>query len=592
MFESASTGNRTPGRFAWRWAAALLVVLAAWPACTVRAAEAETAEETPTAEPMSPEAAARVEKTRQLLFDYLTKNYGRQLESKDWITRSVAVISLAKLSTKKVTAVLFERLEKEEHPVARVVVWQAMLARAPMLDPEQFKRWEELTWQMVRKDLFHGDLRIGLLEMLSSAPLTPEGKAWFSRLFSKSSSLDSADIPTLIAMGRAVRSWGNADLVTGLIGQMRSPDTAIRAELVLQAAGANVKWNRTPKAFAAYTEWWEKAKESFTANPPDDKTYQKLIPQFVAAPVPAEQIDPRDENWRKDLELGDLGLRMFDFAISIDCSRSMAGELERLKRDMRIMFEAFTQVSHEPRVSITCFAPGGEVEHLPLTGERNRLMAAVGKVKIFGPVGDEEWAGSLVKAITGSEWVPVDERNKRVIVLISDEPIADKQDQQCLKIAKEAGGHGYRIYGVKIFSGKGQLNPLATEFDRTATVPAQVAASGPWAKNGKGWAVYDKIAELTDAKAIGVKVPQGAFGLGGPPEGNQSPVAIAPIYKGGGPTSQILTMVLTDAINPQYSDRVEPLVKMLVAYCQKEADRPAERRKWGAPNTMKDNLKQ
>ncbi len=63
-------------------------------------------------------------------------------------------------------------------------------------------------------------------------------------------------------------------------------------------------------------------------------------------------------------------------------------------------------------------------------------------------------------------------------------------------------------------------------------------------------------------------------------------MAIAPIYPGGGPTNRILTMVLLDAINPAYRERIEPFVHILVAYCQKDAAHLPEKRVWGGPDTM------
>jgi len=50
------------------------------------------------------------------------------------------------------------------------------------------------------------------------------------------------------------------------------------------------------------------------------------------------------------------------------------------------------------------------------------------------------------------------------------------------------------------------------------------------------------------------------------------PMAIAPIYPGGGPTNSILTLVLTDAIGPNHADRVP------------------ERRTWQVPGYMEPNL--
>ena len=126
-------------------------------------------------------------------------------------------------------------------------------------------------------------------------------------------------------------------------------------------------------------------------------------------------------------------------------------------------------------------------------------------------------------------------------------------------------------------------NPLSIPFDRVATAPpARIRRTGGWARS-TGWRYYYDIAKATDAVVIEARVPQGGFGLGGPPVKTKrssapSPVAIAPIYRGGGPTNRLLTMVLVGAMNPQYADRIEPFVKILIAHCQKAAKRPAERR--------------
>ena len=49
------------------------------------------------------------------------------------------------------------------------------------------------------------------------------------------------------------------------------------------------------------------------------------------------------------------------------------------------------------------------------------------------------------------------------------------------------------------------------------------------------------------------------------------------------PGEKILTHVLTDAINPQYKDRVQPLAQTLLAYCQMKSD--AEKRLAYVANT-------
>jgi len=555
----------------------------------------------------------------ELRFESLTDQYINHLNSPDWITRSVAVISLSRMPIAKATEAIVRRLQDEKKPVGQLVAWQALLGRAPLLTEEQRRIWQTVTEKMIGKNLFHGDLRIGLLEMLSAAPPTRDGRAYFMGLFRTTSSLDSSDIPTLIAMGRALRDWGDGDLVEELLRALHDPSTAVRAELILQAAGAGVPWNRTPAAAKAYADWWRENRDAFTSAPPAEKRWSQLKPQFIDAPVDIDSVDLTDRKWRDELELGRLELRQYDFAIAIDCSRSMRPEIERLKRDMRIMFSAFSLVAIEPRVGLTLFAPGGIVKQFPLTGDLGQLMGYVNAADIMGPPGEEEWAGALQQTMSGSKWAPPGRYSRRAIVLISDEPITKPQGDVAVPLAHVGAKAAFRIYGVMIRPLQNtKNNPLAVPFDRTASAAdAAIPGSPQGGRAGRGrggqgagkagWGYYDTIASATGAKAIEVKVPQGLFGLGLPPQADAtskgkakagqgdgkaiSPVAYAPIYAGGGPTNRVLTMVLVDAINPQYADRVEPFVKILVACCQQAANRIPERRTWGPPDKMEPNRK-
>jgi len=607
-----------------KWIGVFVLVAMPWPAAW-RASTAHAEAPTPTAEagttadkagseaaPENPSRASppvRVLTREELIarqFETMADQYTLHLKSPDWITRSVAVISLSRLPTQEATEAILQRLEGEAKPVGQLVAWQAMLGRARLLTEEQHQAWMTATWKMIRKDLFHGDLRIGLLEMLSASPASRDARDWFKSLFDRTSSQDSSDIPTLIAMGRALRAWGDKPMVEQMLGALSDPNTAIRAELILQAAGAGVAWNQTPQAKRAYEDWWKAHKDTFAAGAPAEPAWKELRPQFIAAPVAPASVDPTDPQWRRELELGLLELRQYDFAIALDCSRSMRPEIERLKRDLRVMFLAFTTIAREPRVGITLFAPGKIVKPLPLTGDLGTLVNFVNGAGIMGPPGEEEWSGALAQTITGSRWVPPGQYSRRVIVLISDEPITDPQFAAAKPLAKDAGKAGFRIYGVMISSLENTPNnPLSVPFDRTAsaTVSEEDQKRGKGGKGGSSWSYYDDIASATDARAISVAVPQGLFGLGLSPEAAltqkhtgkkdnpHSPVAIAPIYPGGGPTNRILTMVLVDAINPQYADRVEPFVKILVAYCQMAATRVPEKRTWGPPDKMEPNLR-
>ena len=546
----------------------------------------------------------------QRRFETLATQYKLRLESQDWILRCLAVISMGRLPTEDATETILARLLQEEKPVGKLVAWQALLSRARLLSDAQYKQWEQETWKMVDKDLFNGDLRIGLLEMLSATPIDRRGRAYFTKLFGETNSLDSADMPTLIAMGRALKAWGDADLVTDLVRVLGNPNSAIRAELILQAAEADVPWTRSPKSAQAYGEWWKGARDAFTANPPPETGWKKLKAQFLEPPVDPKTINLEDRKWFDELELGRLELQNFDFAIAIDCSRSMRPEIERLKRDLAVMVAAFQQVAREPRIGLTLFAPGGIVECLPLTANLGQLGAFLSKADIMGPPGEEEWAGALHQTMTRARWVDPGEHSRRFIVLMSDEPITRPQAVTCWTLAKAAGEAQFRIYGVMVKApNNARQNPLSVPFDRTAgDVPdrpqrpadRKMPTSPPNRGGSASWAYYDDIADLTDAMAIQVEVPQGGWGLGFLPTGQMmnkkttgsiSPVGLAPLYVGGGPTNLLLTMVLRDAINPQYANRVEPFAKILVAWCQNFAHRVPERRAWGQPDKLEPNHK-
>ena len=556
----------------------------------------------------SPPAADAARQEMLKRFEYLTKLYADQLDSNDWMTRSVAMISLARMPTQGATKVILQRLESEKHPVGLLVAWQAMLGRAGMLSEEQYRAWRKATLNMAGAGLFQGNLRIGLLEMFGAETPDMASRHYFRRIFEEANSLDSSDIPTLIAMGRALRGWGDGQLVAWLISKLRSPDTAVRAELVLQAAGADVEWNRTAQAEKVYQKWWKQSEQTFTAVRRSKEGWRKLKPQFIPAPLDPSSIDPKDRKWIQELEIGRLELEKFDFAIAIDCSRSMRPEIERLKRDVGVMFTAIGAVAREARMGLTFFAPGGIVKTIPLTGDERRLMSRLQEADIMGPAGEEEWAGAIDETIKAGSWSPPGQFARRVIVLISDEPITDPQFKRAKPLVKKGAEDGFRLYGVMILGqGKSRNNPLALPFDRTGRYEhddgpkADKARKGRQAKAkaskkaGRSWDYYDELAEATGGQAIAAHVPQGGLGLGKPIEHGAkggkgtSPVAIAPIYPGGGPTTSVLTMVLTDAIHPQYRDRVGPFIDILVAYCQKSAKRVPERRSWGPPDKMEPN---
>jgi hypothetical protein len=527
------------------------------------------------------------------LFEYLVSEYSkRQLTSRDWITRSVATISIAQIPTSNATKTIVERLSRETHPVGRLVTWQAVLSRASLLSDTQFAQWQQATAKMARESLFQGDLRVSLLEMLGSTPITADNRRLVRTMFENTNSLDSTDVPTLVAMGRAIHAWGDAQLVEDLLPIVSAKDHFVRAKLVLKAAGADLPLDAEPSAFS---KWWKDAKPEFIKNKPAATAWKSLRPQFIDPPVDAKDVDPEERTWRQQLELGPLGLQDFDFAMTIDCSRSMAVELERVRHDLMVMFTAFTEVSKQPRIGITGFAPGGETRtFVKLTGRADELTSGVKALSMFGPVGDEEWAGGIEATIKSSDWRPAHDRSRRVIVLITDEPITPGQLEKATAIAKQAAPQGFRIYAVLVFPLMNEPDPFASPTERTMTFEQRLAlarrAQIPGTRAARVLEAvknYQDLCALTGGQAILAQIPQGLPGLGnlpsvvGPRRAQVAvdPNAIAPVYPNGGPTAHLLTVVLTDAISFQYSQRVGPLVQILTAHSQRVAWVPEVRPK-------------
>lgn len=542
-----------------------------------------------------------------LLVDHLHRHHLRELRSRDWITRSFAGILLARLPDDAVTATLLNHLQNEQHPVARLVFWQAVLAHAGRLSEEQFSRWQGVTDRMIREDLFSGDLRVGLLEMLSSVPIRPAARAYARRVFATTSSLDSADIGTLLALGQAMARWGDADLVNDMLSSLARPNEAVRAELVLQAAGAPVAWTGGhARAASIYREWWRGALAGFVARTPPDGGWKSLAGQFVASPVLRESIDPFAAEWRSRTELTELGLDAIEFVISIDISGSMGDEIDWLRRDIRVFLEALRAVSREPRIGLTSFSgPDTPIQVLSLTPQPARLQKYLDDLQVIGG-GEELWIDSIRESVQRNRFSSVRGRNRRVIVVISDEPLTHRQLVEGEDFARKLHRDGFRVYFAKVLGARVPANPASVRLDRTGAdvssqrapltrasiqqpAPAAPGAGpiGPRARRSpaappaaaalgsESWAYFDQFAEWTGGQGIWVWMLQNNLGLGGPA---LSPGAVAPRAPGGGLPGRLLPPILTDAIAPSHADAAEPFCRILVSYCQRFARSVPEQR--------------
>jgi hypothetical protein len=458
-----------------------------------------------------------------------------------------------------------------------------MMSRAPLLTDDQYAIFRAQTAQMIAADLYAGDLRIGVLDALSSVPINQPARKYFGDTFAQTNSLDSRDIPTLIAMGQVMKRWSDSALYESMLAALAEPSTAVRAELVLRAGGADVPWTLSADSRKVYAAWWKKNREALTTHKPPADGWRSMRPQYLPKPLALAEINPDDKRWRSELELGSLGLKNFDFAVSIDCSRSMGAEIDRLKRDLRIMYAALSAVSVEARIGITQFAPENNIKTIPLTGNIKELSDKAAKIDIFGPAGEEDWAGGVERTIADSKWSPVAERNRRAIVVISDEPITPDQHEKLMKVAKKAKDEHFVLYAVIVRPQNNlETDPLKPHERGDMDAANEVLAGlRPRAvlNNPRlaGFLHYRDFTTLTGGAASACKVLPDGVGLGEMPSG-ASGALIAPIDQGGGPNVRLLTRVLTDAINPQFADRVEPLVTILLQASQKAAPRIIEKR--------------
>jgi hypothetical protein len=122
-----------------KWVGVLVLVAMPWPAAW-RAPTAHAEAPTPTAEagttadkarseaaPENPSRASppvRVLTREELIarqFETMANQHILHLMSPDWITRSVAVISLSRLPTQKATEAILQQLEGEDKPVGQLV---------------------------------------------------------------------------------------------------------------------------------------------------------------------------------------------------------------------------------------------------------------------------------------------------------------------------------------------------------------------------------------------------------------------------------------------------------------------------------------
>lgn len=477
-----------------------------------------------------PPDAAREERARKL-FRYLRGEYQALLKSKDWVTRGLAVVCLARLPGTQTNDLLLTVMSSDPEVAVRMLAWQALLAQAPTMNEGDLAAMVKGTWPLVEKGAFRGQLRVALLDLMATLPPDARAKAAFLRIFAETNSTLLEDRPVIEALGRCLASWKSPDLAQALIERMSVLNDAWRAEMVLRDAGitaptpAATRFNDGAAAMWAaaqreYAGWWVstgKAAWQAERRGADEQAWRKLRPAFIPPSPTQDQVDPDDPSFRKDLELRRPDVRNFDAAFVVDATGSMQPILDYLRTDVKRVMRAMALVCKEPRIGLTFYRDHGDefvVRSVALTGDVNVLVRALTVTKAKGGADVPEAVLDGVRdALKGNRWTE-NRASRKVMIIVGDAPPhAATQAELVAMVGEAAEKQGFRFYAVK----------ARTQYG---------AASLP---------EFDAIAAAGKGAAVELDVEAGSGG------------------------TEMLTRVLTDVINPQFADRVEPLAATLLA---------------------------
>ena len=414
---------------------------------------------------------------------------------------------------------------------------------------------------------------------------TAESRRVFEKIFMQANAWESSEIPTLDALGACAAAWKDKTVIDSLVRELMSPNDAVRAEYVLHAAGCGAQTareivgpnvfdpantNRThPSSTDLWTqvhqgcmEWYRNHPEAFaattTASTTASDSWRDLRPKYIAAPTALDQIDPDDASWRQDLELGRVNLEQFQAVFVVDATGSMGDVLDWLKRDIGKMMTAIQTISKQSEIGVTFYRDTGDafvVKHLPMTNRLSQIMPDMNAMNADGG-GDipEAVFDGLDDALHKNKWSPRKTGVAKQMIIVGDAPPHDFSMPQCMDLAKEAASQGVRIHAVKV-SDPDAHNDLST-FDQITKATGGSTID----------AYFPRLADFVILdSANGKPIPLRTIAR---PEA-QLHVAAAPPEEH--PGEKILTLIIADAMNPQYRDRVEPLVRTLLCLSEPPA---------------------
>jgi Mg-chelatase subunit ChlD len=528
------------------------------------------------------------------LFDFLLSEYAGLLDkSKDRVSRSLILVCMSRIVRDDATEKILSMLEAEKDALVKVTAWQAMLARAKWVSPEQHRRWVAASVVLIKADALRGTLKAPAAQLLATAAPDRNTKEAWRVLFAHCDSRDPRDAPVIEALGQALANWHSADLVEWLLGRLLEPQDAVRADRILRIAGSEAPRinaggaelrHAAREATGEHRKWWNRAKPSWEeARAASDGAWRELKPQFIPAPQAIDQVNPLDKDWRKDLELQAPNLKAFDVGFVVDATGSMTPVLEWLRRDLAKMLQGFGAVAVEARIGLTFYRDHDDAfvaTTKPLTSRIPDLLKVLSQMRAEGG-GDipEAVLEGLQDCLRRNMWTQ-QPKARKIMILIGDAPPHEETIKQCVTLARQAAQNGFKVYAVKCSMGSDELqsfDDIAAAGGGTALSVEMLELAGAMSPQ-----TYEKLAEAAREAAAREAAKRGDRPATRRPDDPgdrelKDLMAQLPPRQDPRPAGhRLLSRVLIDVINPQFKERIDPMVGILWEMLEESARETAQ----------------
>ena len=526
------------------------------------------------AAPPAPTTGETRETRIRRLEEFYARVYGEPLSTTERLPRQIAIVSLSRIDSVATTDRLMEAFKaKDRDPVIQYLAWEALHARHASLSPDQRRRWATGGLKAALAGAFPGATVAPLLLALAEhQPTALEGEPaqLAVRVVRDNDLEDESGRVALDALRHLVATWHDPRLIRLLIAQLNkkphSAKVAARIDHVLRGLSDVPPQGKDPRSV------WNAANSRIAklkvASAEDLKPYAGKPTVF---PPAAKIADPNDPRWRAELEITKLAVSDFDLVWCIDATGSMNDENQLVARETGLVMRVCALVSKRARCGTIYFRHETDSELMedcckrakdnpqwyqvkgyPLTDKVQELTAKMAAEPIPRPSPQFEgnvhpggaFHGALRAAMDQMPWSK-DAGARKAVVLVGDSRITPGTESACAKLVKEAKSRGFQVHALvegppirhwqpAIEPGGGTILPFFTD---------------------------EMLREMPDDAPVRRRRMMMMFGTD-----DTDPRAVF---------GKIAAVVIRESVAKPYRDRVDPLVKILLAYA--EAAEVAER---------------